>query len=79
MPLVTASKGPGCGLVASSVVMKTSRSARQPVTVSYLPVVRCRICLRTVAHRPGEASAVLTEHYRRAHGDALPASTDDPA
>lgn len=57
--------------------MKTPASARHPVTVTHLPVVRCQICRRTVAHRPGAASAALTEHYRRAHADALtPGSTD---
>lgn len=40
-----------------------------PVTVTHLPVVRCAICGRTMAHRPGEgeASAVLTAHYEQAH------------
>ncbi len=44
-----------------------------------LPVVRCQICRRTVAHQPGKASAVLTEHYRRAHADALTTSADREA
>jgi hypothetical protein len=47
------------------------------VTVTRLPVVRCEICRRTVAHRPGQASQVLTEHYRREHPDAL--GLDDPS
>ncbi len=52
--------------------MSSSGSAsRQPVEVSYLPVVRCAICRRTVAHRPGEASAVLTKHYERAHPEIV--------
>jgi hypothetical protein len=51
--------------------MKSSASARFPVTVTHLPVVRCKICRRTLAHRPGQASAVLTEHYVRAHPEAL--------
>jgi len=42
-----------------------------PVTVTYLPVTRCQICRRTVAYRPGSLSEVLTEHYRRAHPEAL--------
>jgi hypothetical protein len=42
-----------------------------PVTVTHLPVVRCKLCQRTVAYRPGQASAVLTEHYRRVHPEAL--------
>ncbi|MEN3361325.1 MAG: hypothetical protein V7637_5307 [Mycobacteriales bacterium] len=58
--------------------MNTSSSSRHPVTVTHLPVVRCQICRRTVAHQPGRASMVLTEHYRRAHGDALAASTNRP-
>lgn len=41
------------------------------MTVTRLPVTRCEICKRTLAHRPGEASAVLTEHYRRTHPEAL--------
>jgi hypothetical protein len=50
----------------------SSRSSRHfPVTVTHLPVVRCQICKRTVAYRPGKISEVLTEHYRRAHPEAL--------
>lgn len=44
--------------------MNKSGSRRFPVTVSHLPVTRGRICHRTVAHQPGKASEVLTEHYR---------------
>ena len=51
--------------------MNKSSSRRFPVTVSHLPVARCQICDRTVAHQPGKASEVLTEHYRRAHPEAL--------
>jgi hypothetical protein len=51
--------------------MSKSSSRRFPVTVAYLPVARCRICDRTVAYRPGKISEVLTEHYRRAHPEAL--------
>ncbi len=56
---------------------------RFPVTITQLPVVRCEVCQRTVAHRPGQASEVLTEHYRREHPEALglaagPAGEDDP-
>jgi hypothetical protein len=43
----------------------------KPVTVTKLPVTRCQICHRTVAYRPGSLSEVLTEHYRRAHPEAL--------
>jgi hypothetical protein len=52
-------------------VMSKSSSRRFPVTVSQLPVMRCQICHRTVAHQPGKASEVLTEHYRRAHPEEL--------
>ena len=45
--------------------------SRFPVTVTHLPVTRCLICHRTVAYRPGNLSEVLTEHYRRAHPEAL--------
>jgi hypothetical protein len=48
--------------------MKNSPASRRfPVTVTQLPVVRCQVCQRTIAHQPGKASEVLTEHYRRAH------------
>ena len=52
-------------------VMSNSRSRRFPVTVTQLPVTRCQICHRTVAYRPGDLSEVLTEHYHRAHPEAL--------
>jgi hypothetical protein len=51
--------------------MSKSPSRRFPVTVTQLPVTRCEICHRTVAYRPGSLSEVLTEHYRRAHPEAL--------
>jgi hypothetical protein len=51
--------------------MSKSSSRRFPVTVTHLPVTRCQICDRTVAYRPGKVSEVLTEHYRRAHPEAL--------
>jgi hypothetical protein len=51
--------------------MSRSDSSRFPVTVTRLPVTRCEICGRRLAYRPGKASAVLTEHYRRMHPDAL--------
>jgi hypothetical protein len=51
--------------------MSTSRSRRFPVTVTRLPLTRCQICHRTVAYRPGSLTEVLTEHYRRAHPEAL--------
>ena len=51
--------------------MSTPRSRRFPVTVTHLPVTRCQLCDRTLAYRPGNISVVLTEHYRRAHPEAL--------
>jgi hypothetical protein len=51
--------------------MSTPRSRRFPVTVTHLPVTRCQFCNRTLAYRPGNISVVLTQHYRRAHPDAL--------
>jgi hypothetical protein len=52
--------------------MNTSASAsRHPVEVTRLPVVRCAVCGRTVAYRPGQASAVLTKHYRQAHPELV--------
>jgi hypothetical protein len=53
------------------MAMSNPSSRRFPVTVTRLPVVRCEICRRTMAHRPGKASEVLTEHYRQAHPEAL--------
>lgn len=58
--------GPGSG-----DLMSNSSSRRFPVTTTQLPVTRCQICHRAVAYRPGSLSAVLTEHYRRAHPEAL--------
>jgi hypothetical protein len=52
--------------------MKPSAASRRfPVTVTHLPVVRCQVCQRTIAHQPGKASEVLTDHYRRSHPDKL--------
>ena len=51
--------------------MSKSPSRHFPVTVTQLPVTRCEICHRTVAYRAGSLSEVLTEHYRRAHPEAL--------
>ncbi len=50
--------------------MSSPDSRRFPVTVTRLPVTPCQI-RRTVAYRPGSLSEVLTEHYRRAHHEAL--------
>ena len=51
--------------------MSSPGSRRFPVTVTHLPVTPCQIRRRTVAYRPGSLSEVLTEHYRRAHPEAL--------
>jgi hypothetical protein len=51
--------------------MSKTNSRRFPVTVTQLPVMRCQVCKRTVAYRPGKASEVLTEHYRRVHPERL--------
>ena len=56
--------------------MSKSNPARFPVTVTRLPVSRCQVCQRTIASRTGQASAVLTEHYRREHPDILAAASD---
>jgi hypothetical protein len=49
----------------------SAASRRFPVTVTHLPVVRCQVCQRTIAHQPGKASEVLTDHYRQAHPEKL--------
>jgi hypothetical protein len=51
--------------------MSNSPSSRHPVTVTRLPLVRCGVCRRTVAHRPGDASVVLTKHYEKAHPELV--------
>jgi hypothetical protein len=56
--------------------MSKSNSTRFPVTVTRLPVSRCQICKRTIAARAGQASAVLTEHYRREHPEILDSASD---
>jgi hypothetical protein len=58
--------------------MSSSESPRFPVTVSRLPVTRCEVCGRTLAHRPGQASVVLTQHYHRMHPDALANTQENP-
>ena len=55
--------------------MSNPPSSRHPVTVTQLPLVRCAVCRRTVAHRPGQASVMLTRHYERAHPELV---GDDP-
>ena len=59
--------------------MSSPKTRRFPVTVSRLPVIRCQVCRRTFASRPGEASAVLTEHYRREHPEKLDAAAQRPS
>jgi len=59
--------------------MSKSSSRRFPVTVTQLPVTRCQICRRTVAYRPGSLTEVLTEHYRRAHPEALGVPSQEPS
>jgi hypothetical protein len=51
--------------------MSKSSSPQFPVTVTQLPVTRCQICKQTLAYRPGQASTVLTDHYRRKHPEQL--------
>jgi len=51
--------------------MISSASKRFPVTVTRLPVTRCQVCQRTIAYRPGEASAALTKHYNEKHKDTM--------
>jgi hypothetical protein len=61
-------------------LMTRSAAKSFPVTVTHLPVTRCEICDRTVAYRPGQASAALTKHYQLMHKDALgtkPATTHE--
>ncbi|MBL8930138.1 MAG: hypothetical protein JNL54_08455 [Kineosporiaceae bacterium] len=49
----------------------STRRRSFPVTVTQLPMVRCAECGRTMAHRAGEASAVLTAHYQQSHAEAV--------
>jgi hypothetical protein len=58
--------------------MSKSNPARFPVTVTHLPLSRCQVCQRTIASRTGQASAALTEHYRREHPDVLAAAAERP-
>lgn len=56
--------------------MSRSESPQFPVTITRLPVTRCKICGRTLAYRPGQASTVLTQHYAKMHPDALTSAAD---
>jgi hypothetical protein len=58
--------------------MSSPKTRRFPVTVTRLPVVRCQICRRTLAAKPGQANTVLTEHYRREHPEVLDAAANRP-
>jgi hypothetical protein len=51
--------------------MSNSTPPAHPVAENHLPLVRCAVCLRTVAHQPGEASVVLTKHYDKAHPEMV--------
>ena len=51
--------------------MSNSTPTHHPVTVTHLPLVRCAVCRQTVAHRPGQASLVLTKHYENAHHEIV--------
>ena len=62
----------------SGIIEREMSKPRYPVTVTQLPVLRCEICQRTIAHKPGQASEVLTEHYRRVHPDSLEAAAGRP-
>lgn len=52
---------------------KNTSQAKQPVTISQLPVVSCALCVWTRAYDPASTtgSAMLTEHYNRDHADRL--------
>jgi hypothetical protein len=59
------------GMASWKQMSKSPLSRRFPVTITRLPVTRCQVCHHTVAYRPGAISEALTEHYRRAHPEAL--------
>jgi hypothetical protein len=59
------------GSRAGKVFMPQSGAKNFPVTVTQLPTTRCEICQRTVAFRPGGASAALTKHYELRHKDKM--------
>jgi hypothetical protein len=58
--------------------MSRSDTPKFPVTVTQLPVTRCKLCGRTLAHRPGQASEVLTKHYEKMHPDAFADAAGGP-
>lgn len=53
--------------------MKARKGRRRPspVTSAWVPTVVCSACRIRVANPNGDASAALTEHYRRAHAEAI--------
>jgi hypothetical protein len=51
--------------------MSNSTPSHYPVTVTHLPLVRCAVGRRTVAHQPGAASVLLTKHYEKAHPEMV--------
>jgi hypothetical protein len=57
--------------------MATSRTPRFPVTVTQLPLVRCAVCARTLAHQKGAAADALTTHYSRQHPELLGLTPED--
>jgi hypothetical protein len=59
------------GLAGWESMSSSTSASRYPVEVAYLPLVRCAVCRRTVAHRPGQASTVLTKHYEQAHPEIV--------
>jgi hypothetical protein len=62
----------GSGDVDGTLDMMSTASRRSfPVTTTHLPLVRCNLCRKSLAHRRGAASEVLTTHYQREHPEAL--------
>ena len=59
------------GWTGTIEAMTNSASSRYPITVTRLPLVRCAVCRRTIAHRPGDASVVLTKHYEKTHPEMV--------
>jgi hypothetical protein len=59
--------------VATAQRPRSPHPRRQPfpVTVRQLPLVRCSLCDRTLAHQPGQTTTALTAHYQRHHPEAL--------
>ena len=59
------------GWTGTMETMSNSASSCYPITVTGLPLVRCAVCRRTIAHRPGDASVVLTKHYEKTHPEMV--------